>query len=224
MPRSRVHTGSPSLREGRRSPQAAPARSGRSRGPRGRGRRARLHARRRRDGGDARAAVEAAGCTLAATPALVGQHTVTSPTGSSKKWNTTPPTSGPHYAIPVVYGMYDEPVNQAQLVHNLEHGAIAVQYGDDVRRRPSSSSARSPRAIRGARCSPRIRRSGTRSRSAPGSPMTTTCQGHRVPREVHGLRRGGIRRVLSIRTSSRAPSASRPTRCCPAAASAALRG
>ncbi|HEX2302005.1 MAG TPA: DUF3105 domain-containing protein [Gaiella sp.] len=84
------------------------------------------------DGGDARAAVEAAGCTLAATPALVGQHSVTSPTGTSKKWNTTPPTSGPHYAIPVVYGMYDEPVNQAQLVHNLEHGAIAVQYGDDV--------------------------------------------------------------------------------------------
>lgn len=82
--------------------------------------------------GDARAAVEAAGCTLTATPALPGDHTVTTPTGTSKKWNTVPPTSGPHYAVPVVYGAYEEPVNQAQLVHNLEHGAIAVQYGPDV--------------------------------------------------------------------------------------------
>ena len=30
-----------------------------------------------------------------------------------------PPTSGPHYAVPVVYGVYEEPVNEAQLVHNL---------------------------------------------------------------------------------------------------------
>jgi hypothetical protein len=81
---------------------------------------------------DARAALEAAGCTLDATPALPGDHSVTSPTGTSKKWNTVPPTSGPHYAVPVVYGAYEEPVNEAQLVHNLEHGAIAVQYGPDV--------------------------------------------------------------------------------------------
>jgi hypothetical protein len=83
-------------------------------------------------GGDARAALEAAGCTLSATPALPGDHSVTSPTGTSKKWNTVPPTSGPHYQVPVVYGAYEEPVNEAQLVHNLEHGAIAVQYGRDV--------------------------------------------------------------------------------------------
>jgi hypothetical protein len=82
--------------------------------------------------GDARAALEAAGCTLSATPALPGKHTVTTPTGTSDEWKTIPPTSGPHYAVPVVYGAYDEPVNQAQLVHNLEHGAIAVQYGNDV--------------------------------------------------------------------------------------------
>ena len=83
-------------------------------------------------GGDARAALEQAGCTLSATPSLAGVHTVTTPSGTSPKWNTVPPTSGPHYEIPVVYGIYDEPVYQAQLVHNLEHGAIAVQYGEDV--------------------------------------------------------------------------------------------
>lgn len=82
--------------------------------------------------GDARAALEQAGCTLNATPSLAGVHTVTTPSGTSPKWNTVPPTSGPHYEIPVVYGIYDEPVYQAQLVHNLEHGAIAVQYGEDV--------------------------------------------------------------------------------------------
>ena len=84
------------------------------------------------DGGDPRAALEAAGCTLAATPALVGVHSVASPDGTSDKWNTVPPTSGPHYAVPAVWGAFADPVNQAQLVHNLEHGGIAVQYGRSV--------------------------------------------------------------------------------------------
>ena len=83
-------------------------------------------------GGDARAALEQAGCTLNATPSLAGVHSITTPSGTSPLWNTVPPTSGPHYEVPVVYGIYDEPVYQAQLVHNLEHGAIAVQYGKDV--------------------------------------------------------------------------------------------
>ena len=81
---------------------------------------------------DARSALQQAGCTLSATPSLAGVHSITTPSGTSPKWNTVPPTSGPHYAVPVVYGVYDEPVYQAQLVHNLEHGAIAVQYGKDV--------------------------------------------------------------------------------------------
>ena len=54
------------------------------------------------------------------------------PAGTSPEWNTNPPTSGPHYAVPAVWGTYEQPVNQAQLVHNLEHGGIAVQYGKDV--------------------------------------------------------------------------------------------
>ena len=83
-------------------------------------------------GSDARAALEAAGCTLSATPALAGVHSITVPSGTSPKWDTVPPTSGPHYQTPVVYGVYDQPVNQAQLVHNLEHGAVEIQYGKDV--------------------------------------------------------------------------------------------
>ena len=82
--------------------------------------------------GDARAALEAAGCTLTTTDAIRGVHSITTPDGSSDEWNTDPPTSGPHYEVPVIWGSYDEPVNQAQLVHNLEHGGVAIQYGDDV--------------------------------------------------------------------------------------------
>jgi hypothetical protein len=81
---------------------------------------------------DARAALEAAGCTFSATPALRGAHSITTPEGTSKAWNTTPPTSGPHYEVPAVWGTYDDTVNQAQLVHNLEHGGVAIQYGSGV--------------------------------------------------------------------------------------------
>ena len=82
--------------------------------------------------GDARPALEAAGCTVTTVEALPGVHSITTPDGSSDEWNTDPPTSGAHYEVPVIWGSYDEPVNQAQLVHNLEHGGVAIQYGDEV--------------------------------------------------------------------------------------------
>ena len=83
-------------------------------------------------GTDAAAALDTAGCTLTEKPALRGVHTITTPTGTSPLWNTNPPTSGPHYEIPVVWGAYTEPVNMAQLVHNLEHGGIYILYGPRV--------------------------------------------------------------------------------------------
>jgi hypothetical protein len=82
--------------------------------------------------GDARAALEAAGCTLTTAEALPGNHSIAAPDGTSDKWNTDPPTSGPHYQVPAIWGSYTEPVNEAQLVHNLEHGGVAIQYGEDV--------------------------------------------------------------------------------------------
>lgn len=51
---------------------------------------------------------------------------------SSFRYNSFPPSSGPHYPIPAVYNVYDQPVPEIRLVHNLEHGAIVVQYGDQV--------------------------------------------------------------------------------------------
>jgi hypothetical protein len=76
--------------------------------------------------------MEAGGCQLKTVPAAVGDHTAKLDDTTNKKWNTDPPTSGPHYPIPAVYGEYDTPLKTTQLVHNLEHGAVFVLYGPKV--------------------------------------------------------------------------------------------
>jgi hypothetical protein len=43
-----------------------------------------------------------------------------------------PRVTGPHSPQTIIYGEYNEPVNQLQLVHNLEHGAVVVQWGPGV--------------------------------------------------------------------------------------------
>jgi hypothetical protein len=51
---------------------------------------------------------------------------------SAFQYNSFPPTSGPHYPIPAIWNIYDQPVPEIRLVHNLEHGGIVVQYGSKV--------------------------------------------------------------------------------------------
>ena len=75
---------------------------------------------------------ESAGCTFKKIPALEGAHSVAQPDGTSSKWNTDPPTSGPHYGIAAIFGIYDEELELARVVHNLEHGGIFILYGEDV--------------------------------------------------------------------------------------------
>lgn len=48
------------------------------------------------------------------------------------KYNSVPATSGQHSNQTVVYGPYDQPVSEINYVHNLEHGAVGIQYGPDV--------------------------------------------------------------------------------------------
>lgn len=43
-------------------------------------------------------------------------------------YNSNPPTSGWHWANPQEWGIYTTPQVQEQLVHNLEHGGIVIQY------------------------------------------------------------------------------------------------
>ena len=47
-------------------------------------------------------------------------------------WNSFPPTSGRHYYQWMPFGIYTEVVPEIRLVHNLEHGAVILQYGDKV--------------------------------------------------------------------------------------------
>jgi len=81
---------------------------------------------------DAIKLLEASGCTVQTVNALAGDHSVATPEGTSKKWNTSPPTSGPHYQSAAIWGAYTEPLLAAQVVHNLEHGGIFIQYGKGV--------------------------------------------------------------------------------------------
>jgi len=48
------------------------------------------------------------------------------------KYNSFPPSSGPHYAQPAPWGVYPDSIKQTILVHNLEHGGIVIQYGPGV--------------------------------------------------------------------------------------------
>jgi hypothetical protein len=79
-----------------------------------------------------RAKFESAGCTFKVAPALEGVHSIRDPAGTSDKWNTDPPTSGPHYGIAAIFGIYDDELEPARVVHNLEHGGIFILYGKDV--------------------------------------------------------------------------------------------
>jgi hypothetical protein len=79
-----------------------------------------------------RADLEAAGCTFVGKKAASAEHTVTDPAVTSDKWNTDPPTTGPHHATAAIFNQYDDEVELARVVHNLEHGGIFVFYGEDV--------------------------------------------------------------------------------------------
>jgi Protein of unknown function (DUF3105) len=91
------------------------------------------------DPAEVRQELVAAGCTMRTVDALPGDHTLADDE-TSDTWNTDPPTSGPHFGFDanqnlgtVIWGAYDEPVQLARLVHNLEHGGIYILYGDKVR-------------------------------------------------------------------------------------------
>jgi Protein of unknown function (DUF3105) len=83
---------------------------------------------------DAKQTLVDAGCTLQNVPGVANASDHSDvPTPETKlTWNTDPPSNGPHYQTTVIYGAYDEPVQQQLLVHNYEHGGVGIQYGSDV--------------------------------------------------------------------------------------------
>jgi hypothetical protein len=72
----------------------------------------------------------AAGCKQKKYPILEGTH-VTS-LGARVKWDSFPPTSGPHYYAPAPWNFYDQQINPRITLHNLEHGGIDIFYGSKV--------------------------------------------------------------------------------------------
>jgi Protein of unknown function (DUF3105) len=91
-------------------------------------------------GGSAESSGPDGACTRATFPPMGRQHI--EKLASDFRYNSYPPTSGPHYPpgpkAPAVWNLYDAPVDETALVHNLEHGGVVVQYGADV---PASTVA-----------------------------------------------------------------------------------
>ena len=61
-------------------------------------------------------------------PSQGGTHI--SPGDSHPPYNSNPPNSGWHWANPQDWGIYTTSQVQEQLIHNLEHGGIVIQYRD----------------------------------------------------------------------------------------------
>jgi hypothetical protein len=73
---------------------------------------------------DVKPAAAAAGCKLSTVKATSREHTTSLST--RVKYSTNPPTSGKHYEIPAADGIYGDPPQDEQLVHNMEHGRIII--------------------------------------------------------------------------------------------------
>jgi len=72
-------------------------------------------------GGKSEAALLAEeGCELATYEGQEAVHLDDRAENAQPKWNSSPPTSGPHSPNPAVYGFYTEEVPLVQTVHNLE--------------------------------------------------------------------------------------------------------
>ena len=57
---------------------------------------------------------------------------VDSPLTPLASYPSVPPTSGPHYPIPLGAGVYDSPPPIDRVIHSLEHGAAVVWYSPNT--------------------------------------------------------------------------------------------
>lgn len=61
-----------------------------------------------------------------AVPSMGANHIAVS--APHAPYNSTPPTSGPHYDTPAPWGRATAPIAEETWVHNLEHGGIVALY------------------------------------------------------------------------------------------------
>lgn len=69
------------------------------------------------------------------------EHIGTGKAGSG--YNSNPPTSGPHWAVPAKNGIYDEVLADEQIIHSMEHGYVWISYRPDDSGPQSSSATQS---------------------------------------------------------------------------------
>ena len=74
--------------------------------------------------------LDRAGCEVRTAPATSGGHIRR--LDVAIEYNTRPASNGRHYWSPAIWGLHRESVDERQLVHNLEHGGIAVLWGSGV--------------------------------------------------------------------------------------------
>ena len=66
-------------------------------------------------------------------PALPsGDHSVLTPAARRRSGTPTRRRAGRTTQSPAIWARYTKPLYPAQVVHNLEHGGIFIQYGKDV--------------------------------------------------------------------------------------------
>jgi hypothetical protein len=82
-------------------------------------------------GSDERSSLQGSACTLESFPAQPNEsdHSDVPTLDTEPTWNSSPPTSGPHYGRWAPWDFYDEEVPLVLTVHNLEHGGVVIHYG-----------------------------------------------------------------------------------------------
>jgi hypothetical protein len=104
------------------------------------------------DGGDCNVRMD--------SPAILASPHV--PAGSEVTYNSNPPSSGPHYPVWANFQEFSSVVPDGNLVHSLEHGAVALYYDCNLAEPACAKVLDDLRAVRNAMatdpsCDPSIR-------------------------------------------------------------------
>lgn len=79
--------------------------------------------------GESATTLRKAGCAWGTYPESAAEH-VDDPGDVGDSHH--PPTNGAHYGDWAPFGLYDEPIEDGHVVHNLEHGGVVAWLGSEV--------------------------------------------------------------------------------------------
>ncbi|MEO6501873.1 MAG: DUF3105 domain-containing protein [Jatrophihabitantaceae bacterium] len=82
--------------------------------------------------GSASAAERSEPCLPGTAIAILKSPHVSAAALEKAQYNSVPPTSGPHFAIPPPPGIYDTPLQPGAFVHAEEHGHVVLAYSPSL--------------------------------------------------------------------------------------------